>query len=239
METVACDRTSSQDLYNVQGVTQWRKALIRAASSEANEGIRELRHERAHLKDLQQDLAGVQALVTSASHLQAGGARLAEVVNSSTEAASSRAQVVVQLRDELHKTCEKHTEEVRKEEDTIAQRRDAADAHHEEALRLLGTYSKRLGLAITRVAPQTVRMSFSLLDQAAPEQEVSFILGLSNPEGEAPEGYCVSECSPYVSELPDLVGKLNEDANSVTGLPRFVCCMRRAFLKRVAKTQTA
>jgi len=143
------------------------------------------------------------------------------------------------MRDELHEACEKHKQEVEQEQTNIAQRQEAAEAHHEEALKLLGTYSKRLGLAITRVAPQTVCMGFSLLEKSDPEREFSFILGLLDLEGETSEGYCVRDCAPHVAELPKILRQLNKDCNSVSGLPRFVCSMRRAFLKLVDETQTA
>jgi len=228
-----CDQASSEDLYADAQVrlAQWRKDLVSSASFEAQQGIRELRHEREHIKDLRADLAGVQGLVESASQLQAGGARLAEVVNSSDKAAASRAQGMARIRDELYEVCEKHQQGLEQEERNIAQRREAADAHHEEALKLLATYSERLGLAITRVAPQTVRIAFSLLDQSDPEREFSFTLGLADLDGKTSEGYRVSDCAPNVAELPKILGQLNEDSNSASALPRFVCSMRRAFLK--------
>lgn len=149
-----------------------------SASFEAQQGLRELSHERAHLKDLQVDLAGVQGLVEAASHLQAGGARLTEVLHSSAEAAGSRAEAMVHVCNNLRVLCETHRQELQQEEHKTARQQEVADAQHVEALKLLDTYRERLRLAITRVAPQTVRMSFSLLEDCNPEREFCFTLGL-------------------------------------------------------------
>jgi len=226
----ACERAFSEDIYadSQARLTQWRKDLVSSAKFEAQQGLRDLQHEHEHVKDLRGDLAGVQGLVEAASHLQAGGARLAEVVNSSSEAAGSRAQAMTRICDELHESCEMHKQTLQKVEDNIAKQQAAAESHHAEALKLISTYRDRLGLAITRVAPQTVRMAFSLLDQCDPGREVFFILGLGDSEG-----YRVSECVPHVPELKGLLEDLNADANNATSLPRFVCGMRRAFLKIV------
>lgn len=200
-----------------------------SANFEAQQGLRDLCHEREHLKDLQSDLAGVQGLVEAASQLQAGGARLTEVLRSSIEAAGSRAQDVARIKEELRGLIEMHKQQLQEEERKIAQQQVSADAQHEEALKLLATYRERLGLAIARVAPQTVRMTFSLLDACEPEREFSFTLGLGVTM--ANEGYCVSECAPHVPEISKLLEELNANACSATALPRFVCSMRRAFMK--------
>lgn len=213
-------------------VVQWRKDVVSAATFDAQQGLRELCHERAHLKDLQADLAGVQGLVETASQLQAGGARLVEVLHSSSKAAGSRAQAIAAVKDELQELVKTHEEQIEKEELSIAQQHEVAEAQHEEALKLLATYKERLGLSITRVAPQTVRMALSLLDKSEPDREFVFTLGLSDSDT---NGYHVCECVPQVPELPDLLCELNANACSATALPRFVCSMRRAFLASGAK----
>lgn len=232
MSPLVGDIVSSDDVYGdaQTRLAQWRKDFVSAASFEAQQGIRELCHEREQLKDLQADLAGVQGLVESASQLQMGGARLAEVLHSSTEAAGSRAQAVARVRDELHSMQASHEEQLQQEQRDIAARTEAAEAQHAEALKLLSTYRERLGLAITRDAPQTVRMGFSLLDEKDPEREFFFTLGLDDADG---MGYRASECAPHVPELPKLLEELNAGVSSATALPRFVCSMRRAFLKHL------
>jgi hypothetical protein len=208
--------------------------LLGAAGREAQQGIRDLCHEREHLKDLQNDLVAVQGLVEAASQLQAGGARLTEVLQASSEAAASRAESLRALVQELYGLCEKRKLELQEEESKIAREKEVADAQHAEALKLLDTYKERLGLSITRVAPQTVRIAFSLLDRCDPQREFHFTLGLCNPQDDASlstQRYRVGECVPSVPELQKLLALLNEEASSAVGLPRFVCCMRRSFLK--------
>jgi len=227
----AFERAFSADIYadSQARLIEWRKDLMSSARFEAQQGLRDLEHEREHLKDLSGDLAGVQGLVEAASKLQADGARLAEVVHSSSEAAGSRVQAVTCIRDELHESCEMHKQTRQTVEDNIAAQEAAGHSHHAEALKLISSYRDRLGLAITREAPQTVRMAFSLLDQCDPGREFYFILGLDDSEG-----YCVSECVPQVPDLKGLLENLTADAGSNTSLPRFVCGIRKAFLKIVS-----
>lgn len=213
-------------------LTQWRKDFVSSASFEAQQGLRDLCHEREQLKDLHADLAGMQGLVEAASQLQVGDARLAEVLQSSTKAAVSRGQVVAHASDELRQLNEVHSKELQQEERRVVRAGLAAEAQHAEALKLLGTYSERLGLAITRVAPQTVRMALSLIDECDLQREFFFTLGIADAQGgKASEAYSVCECSPDVPELPQLLAELNAEAASVTALPRFVCSMRRSFAK--------
>lgn len=243
----ACERAGSEESYaDAQArLSQWRKDLVSVASFEAQQGLRELCHEREHLKDLQADLAGVQGLVEAASQLQVGGARLAEVLHSSAEANGSRVQAVARAIDELNGLCEMRRQELEQEERNVARQHELANAQHAEALKLLDAYRDRLGLSITRVAPQTVRMAFSLLDPCDSEREFVFTLGLGDPEnsndgslGKKSEGY-VCECVLDVPELSQLLCALNADASSAIALPRFVCSMRRSFLKLVAGAHAA
>jgi len=218
-------------------VVKWRKDLLSEASFDAQQGLRELSQERSQVKDLQTDLAGVQSLVDAASQLEAGGARLAEVLQTASEAACSRVEKVAVVRNELHDMCENLQHGLQVEEQNNAQQREAADAQHAEALKLLETYKDRLGLTITRVAPQTVRMAFTLLVASDPAQEFVFTLGLGARQdalpGDASDGYHVCECIPHVPELEKLLAELNASASSATALPCFVCSMRRSFLKLI------
>lgn len=237
LRNLPCDRVASEEVYADAHarVVQWRKDLLNTAGFEAQQGLRELRHEKEVLMDLQSDLAGIQGLVRTSSHLHKGGARLAEVLKSSTEAAATRAEAVSRMSQELQEHCQQQREELRKEERKTAIQREAADAQHAEALKLLNTYKDRLGLAISRAAPQTVRMAFSLLDPSDSSREFCFTLGLAESKETKAQVYSVNECMPEVPELSKLLEQLNNGASSTTALPRFVCSMRRAFIKSLSK----
>jgi len=230
-----CGAVASEEVYaDAHARTaQWRKDFLSSASYEAQQGLRELGSEREHLKDLRADLASVQSLVQVASQLKAGGGRLAEVLHASSHGSVTRAQTLDRMKSNLRKSSERCELELKQEEHLIEQQQVLSEAQHSEALKLLAVYEGRLGLAITREASQTVRMAFSLLDAADPAREFYFTLGLSGAEDEAAESYRVHECSPHVPDLAQLLSELNRDACSSTSLPRFVCSMRRAFLKLV------
>jgi len=74
-----------------------------------------------------------------------------------------------------------------------------------------------------------VRMTFSLLDAADPAREFAFTLGLA--QGEEKAAYDVYNCAPMVPELRGLLAELNHKPDSAVALPRFICSMRKAFLK--------
>lgn len=119
-------------------------------------------------------------------------------------------------------------EELQEQQQKIVEQKEVADAQHAEALKLLDVYKDRLGLTISRVAAQTVRMSFTLIDDSNPTKEFSFVLGIAET---GCEGYSVCDCTPHVSELTTLLEDLNSHVGSATALPRFVSSMRRAFIK--------
>lgn len=232
----ACERAATEQVYAdaVTRVSQWRKDVLSTANFEAQTGLRDLCHEHEQLKDLKKEVADVHSLVQVASQLQAGGARLSEVMQSSSAANAQRAQVVARMNDDMHATCEKRRRELEQEQSTIVRQKAISDSQHEEALKLLAIYRDRLGLAITREAAQTVRMSFSLIDAKDLQRDFYFTLGLADSDNLAHDRYCVKSCTPAVPELADLLSALNRDIRSSAALPRFVCGMRRAFLK-VAK----
>jgi len=232
-----CDPLATEEVYaDAQArLVQWRKDVVNSVRFEAQQGLRELCYERDHLNDLQADLAGVQSLVKAAAQLQAGGARLAEVLHNSSQTGAARAQAVARINGDLRARCEKHKQDLQHEERSIMQHQSVAEAQHAEALKLLAIYQERLGLTITREASQTVRIAFSYIDEANPTGDFFFTLGLASSETGTTESYCVHECMPQVPELSQALAELNRGACSNASLPRFVCIMRRAFL-RCAKT---
>jgi len=202
---------------------------MNSASFEAQQGIRELRHEREQLKDLHSDLEGTKSMVQVASQLRESGSKLADVLKISAEAQMERSRVVACVNDDLQRSCESRRQELARLEKESAQQKAMSDKQHGEALKLLVAYQDRLGFTISREAPQTVRMAFSLIDSNDLEKEFCFTMGLSATGGKAGDSYCVSNCTPEVPGLDKLVNSLNADAASATALPRFVCRMRKAF----------
>jgi hypothetical protein len=160
--------------------------------------------------------------------MHAEGEQIAEAVQNSTAAAAERTKAIARMRDELLRQRDAHLEALCHEEGEMKRQREAAEERELQATRLLNTYRERLGFAITRDAAQTVRMTF-LLDEADPNREFAFTLGVASAEGES--GYVVHDCRPAVPELESLLVDLNNDVESPVALPRFVCSMRRAFLR--------
>jgi len=206
----------------------WRKELHHHAGNEALSSIQELQQERAHLEDLRADLASLRKTVEATKRLAASGARMAEAMGVSEDYALERAQAVANARDELLRQEARHAQELDEARQLLISQEQVAETRHVEALKLIGTYENRLGLAISREDPQTVKVTFLLLDK---EREFSFILSAASDS--AAGEYHVSGCSPEVGKLPVLLAELNETRTTREALPRFLCAMRRAFQESI------
>eukprot|EP00420_Gonyaulax_spinifera_P032143 CAMPEP_0197880646 /NCGR_PEP_ID=MMETSP1439-20131203/8383_1 /TAXON_ID=66791 /ORGANISM="Gonyaulax spinifera, Strain CCMP409" /LENGTH=284 /DNA_ID=CAMNT_0043500209 /DNA_START=26 /DNA_END=878 /DNA_ORIENTATION=- len=195
-------------------VAQWRKGAVQAAQLEAQCGLRELRREGALLGDLQSDLASTKELVEAARRLKDEGRRLGEAMRHSADAGAHRCEVAARTRDQIREALEAQEQELQEVEALLEERKAAVGVQGSEIDRLLGLYRDRLGFSITRVAPQTVRMAFTLLDERSPSREFSFTLGLADSKG-----YRLLDCAPAVPEAEALLERLNCDAAKPTALP--------------------
>jgi len=205
-------------------VVQWRKERSQALQLEVQRAARELCAERAALQDLYADLKNTAHLTEAATKLREEGARCEEATRLAVEAAAERSRMALQARERLCQAHEACRQELKQENTSLAKQHQAIAAQEAEIDRFLTLYKDNLGFSIERVAPQTVRMAFTLIDERDPACEFSFVLGLADSRA-----YLVQECSPQVPQLKELVSRLNADVGAPTALPTFVCGMRRAF----------
>ncbi|CAJ1340146.1 unnamed protein product [Effrenium voratum] len=204
-------------------VMQWRKERSQAMNLAAQRGLQEILHEEDVLDELQADLVAVEELMEAARHFREEGSKLGEAVLQCMKAAGDRTEVIAQAKEILRGAREDYRKELDAEERRLAEMKEASRAQQLDIEDFLWRYSRCLGLEVSRVAAQTVKLNFTLLDEATPEREFSVVLCL------AKEGYAASSCSPEVPELPELVERLNQDALSASAVPLFVCGLRRAF----------
>jgi len=240
LKAASFDASSDELFGDAQAnIARWRKELMSSASFEAQQSLRELRHEREELKDLHADLQGVKSMVQVAAQLRESGAKLSDVLRSSSDAQMDRSRVVACVKDDLDMTCESRRQDLAHIEKEIAQQKALSEKQHAEALKLLAVYQDRLGFTISREACQTVRMAFSLIDPGDLEKEFCFTLGLASADGKGSDSYCVRDCTPELPGLSKLVAELNAEAASASALPRFVCRMRKAFANLCKSSQKA
>jgi len=205
-------------------VTQWRRDQTHSLHAEAQRGIQDILREEEGLEQLRMDLAAVQELTEAAKHLSAEGSKLNKAIHASLSATGRRAEEAAQARDELCDTHQKSEEELQQEELAVNRRIQAAEDQKVDIEYFLNRYRDSLGLDICRVAPQTVRLTFTLIDKSRPSRE--FLITLAVAE----HGYTAFDCSPEVPELPQLLKSLNKDPAAAAALPSFVCGLRRAFV---------
>jgi len=205
-------------------LSQWRKDRAQAVHREAQRGLQELQRERSQLDDFHSDLENVSQLSEAAARLRAEGDKLGQVVRRSAEASAQRAEAVAHARDRLCAEQEARLQELKEAEAALASEEELRRAKGAEIESFLAMYAERLGLVIARVAPQTVKMTFTLIDEDELGREFSFTLGISETSG-----FRVFDVTPAVPQLDALLTRLQADPSSPTALPVFVCGMRRAF----------
>jgi hypothetical protein len=206
---------------------------MRAAHLDTQRSLQELAWERASLETLRVDLASTQQQTEAATRSREEDQQIGGALRQSAEATAQRAGVAAQTRDDLRAAREAHEQELKQVEDSLIDQCRQAQSQRSELDKFLGFYADRLGLRITRIAPQTVRIAFTLLDSGDLSREFSFSLGLSDSSK-----YCVSNCEPQVPQklFGDLLKRLNADTTEASALPAFVCGMRKAF-KDVTRQQ--
>lgn len=227
-------------------VAQWGKDRIQAAHLEAQQGFRDLHREHLHLEDFQEELVNVNDLAQAVSTLRDESCRLGHTLAQSSDATSERARVLLNVKEQLLRANDMKLKELHEQKQALAAQQCDATALHGEVDRFLALYRDRLALKITRSAPHTVRMAFTLIDDSQPSQEYAFTLGLQDrgTDEATPSAllgaptYRVSRCYPPVPELHGLLDSLNMNAGSPHALPAFVCGMRQAF-KRFAGSSIA
>mmetsp|Transcript_35746 Transcript_35746/g.70854 ORF Transcript_35746/g.70854 Transcript_35746/m.70854 type:complete len:245 (-) Transcript_35746:125-859(-) len=227
----ASDRLDERLTASHGKLVRWRQESARSAQLELRRCIQGLRQERADLENLRLGVADTERLLKDTSVAKAWNAKLEEAACQFASVATKQAEAANSARVQICETHRAVEEELGREEEALAARRCSARVAAQGIEQLLGLYRERLGLAISRAAPQTVQIAFTLLDQEEPSREFSLTLGLASSEG-----YCVLDCSPPVLQLGHLLARLNSNAEAPTALPAFVVGMRKEF-KRAARTR--
>jgi len=218
-------------------LSQWRRDRFHALQLEAQHAAQELRCKRSGLNDLMADIAATAKLTDAAAKVHAEGLRVSEAAREATEAASKRYEVAAEARARLQGVEEARLEELRAEEGALWEQDDSMAARAKEIKRFISLYQDRLGLTLSRAAPQAVRVTFTLLDPADPAREFAFSLSLAPVDGEG-DGYHVDGLNPAlpVHTVDDMLQRLNAaDVSEASALPAFACGMRRAFRALVGK----
>jgi len=224
----ACDRLDEMLTASTGKLVRWRQESARSAQLELRRCIQGLRQERADLESSRLGVADTERLLNDTMLAKVWTAKLEEATCQSASVAAEQAEAAKSTKVQLSGAQRAVQKELGREEEALAARRCSARVAAQGIERLLDLYRERLGLAISRAAPQTVQIVFTLLDQDEPSRKFSLTLGLA-----ASEGYSVLDCSPHVPQLGHLLAKLNSTAEAPTALPAFVVGMRKEF-KRVA-----
>lgn len=218
-------------------MSRWRKDFVLSVGREVSAKFEDLRQARRELSDLQTDLESIKESLEATRKLTVHGKRTAQALEASENSARERAHAIELAHAELQRQEQKHEQELREASRRSAAQTQEAKERHEEASKLISTYQHRLGLTIAREAPQTVKVSFAFLDKADPFREFSFILeASSSADGASSASFRVSDVTPEVPKVRELLLELNEGRNTRAALPRFLCSMRKAFQEVTNRT---
>uniref|UniRef100_A0A7S2IDU5 Kinetochore protein SPC25 n=1 Tax=Alexandrium andersonii TaxID=327968 RepID=A0A7S2IDU5_9DINO len=210
---------------------QWRKDGAEALKLELQRGVEELRRECAGLDDLHAQLLSAERMTEAIKKSKAEEFRQRDAMKRSTELLTQQAKAAQSTVDKLREAQCARQKELGREEEGLLQECREAEAQEAEIERLLSLYPQRLGFSISRAAPRTVRMSFTLLHKEDPSREFLLTLGLDEQKG-----YCVFECNPRVPQVEPLLEQLNRRAGVPSALPTFVLGMRQAFQQAASIT---
>jgi len=212
-------------------LAHWRRERLQALQAEVQKAACQLQQERLAVEDLTTELAATRQLAEEAAKLRAEGTWVLEAAREAAEEAAKRRELARSTLAQLEDVSRARREELEVEEQVLKEQGATMAGRIEEINRFLCLFKDRLGLVLTRVAPQTVCVAFTLLSAAAPEKEFTFTLGLA-AVGSLGPGYRVEDCRPALPkhQIERLLGRLNSAGVSDTSaLPAFVCAMRRAF----------
>eukprot|EP00933_Yihiella_yeosuensis_P049584 TRINITY_DN4663_c0_g1_i1.p1 TRINITY_DN4663_c0_g1~~TRINITY_DN4663_c0_g1_i1.p1 ORF type:complete len:280 (+),score=66.16 TRINITY_DN4663_c0_g1_i1:61-840(+) len=207
-------------------VLQWRKERSQAVHGEAQRGVQDIVRDEEALENLKADLCAVKELTEAAREFGNEGVKLGEAVRQSMNEVAERNQEAHEAKEMLCKARDACLEAGRKQESKIQKQKQDTAKKMDGINDFLTRYSDALGLTISRVAPQTVRLAFTCIDEANPQREFCLTLGLC-PETEV---YTAFDCSPNVPEISHLLRRLNEDPFTKTSVPAFMCGLRAAFV---------
>jgi len=229
---------SIEEIYADQaaGVARWRKERLQALREELDRAAREVARERASAGNMFSELAGSQSLKQEASARHEVLAYARDVARENAAACSRRSEAAARSRDEFFEVRRQRLSQLEAEEKRRGEAEAEMAARIAEVEGLRGAYADRLGLAVSRVGPGTVRMTFTLVDTERPEAEFSFTLGL----GAGGASYSAGDYQPALpaEQVQALEQRLNPtELGRDAMLPAFLVRVRGAFKELVAASR--
>jgi len=211
-----------------EGLARWRKERCQTLRKEAERSVADLGCDLADLRALSESLSAAARMKDEVRKVQAAGEQASAVARDGAAATARRSAVAAAARDRFREVERQRLQELRVEEAQLGAQEAGEAERLAEVKRCLALYRGHLGLDFARVAPHTVRFTFTLVDERRPEDEFGFTLGLAP----GASGYSVTDCRPELPEgwLEALTRRLDAaEASDASALPALVCGMRRAF----------
>lgn len=206
-------------------LAQWRRDRQQALQAIAQQSMGEIKSGVSLLGELQTSLDGVLAQRSEIESQHKETAEHSEAIKKLAEETHARAQHEQHAKDAHLQHQVDMQDKARYEEEALQMQNLKAQSQQAAFDALFGLWRDNMGLDIQRLAPATVRVTFSFEE---PHRECGFTLA-------AGDTFLVSDVTPALPEsvVAALVNCLNEGQHTTrTALPQFVCCMRRAFLRK-------
>mmetsp|Transcript_27016 Transcript_27016/g.58818 ORF Transcript_27016/g.58818 Transcript_27016/m.58818 type:complete len:252 (-) Transcript_27016:198-953(-) len=208
-------------------LVQWRKDRGQVRKRELQSAIAELGRERSEIDELSLRVNDTGLLTHGLSKLHSRGCQVKGSVQKALESTRQRSQAALEARQRLKEVEVEKLEELRQQREVLDKQTKDSAKRLEEVDKFLNLYRDRLGLSLERVAPQTVRFAFSLLDPEKLEKEYSLTLRWTDEEE-----YCIIASHPVLPSQwhNSLLARLNARApDESSALASFIVGVREAF----------
>eukprot|EP00746_Dinoflagellata_sp_MGD_P011074 gnl/MRDRNA2_/MRDRNA2_123107_c0_seq1.p1 gnl/MRDRNA2_/MRDRNA2_123107_c0~~gnl/MRDRNA2_/MRDRNA2_123107_c0_seq1.p1 ORF type:complete len:239 (-),score=56.37 gnl/MRDRNA2_/MRDRNA2_123107_c0_seq1:41-757(-) len=178
--------------------------------------------ERASLESLKEDLAYFERILQDQTKLEERALDQIKSQQKRDEAVHKRKQVACAQKDEFEKVSGDALEQLRCKE---SQMLGATESHTNSEIRQhLQMLTEAFGLSLSCAGRGAIRFMFRLVGGDGLLFECAFTLKIDESSLSA---YDLVDCEPYVPQSSAFLVDLNK--NPTTGLPLFICKMRKAF----------
>eukprot|EP00933_Yihiella_yeosuensis_P062015 TRINITY_DN6492_c0_g1_i1.p1 TRINITY_DN6492_c0_g1~~TRINITY_DN6492_c0_g1_i1.p1 ORF type:complete len:248 (-),score=63.43 TRINITY_DN6492_c0_g1_i1:164-907(-) len=201
--------------------SKWRQQQQQVLENAAQVGVQEIRCEQSAFEELGADFMEVSRLTQDASELRTESEILGEAIRKSIKDSGGRSAKAAEIRDAILAAWASLQEETRQAEELLEMNSKTLDLRADGLQRLLSVYKDRLGLDIVRLAPQTLQLTFTLID--ATEEDYSVTLHSSDGR------FQLQSCSHDSPLFEIYLEHFNQHFEAPAALPSFLCGLRQIF----------
>lgn len=188
-----------------------------------------VQRERASLESLQEELAHFEKILQDQTVLEERARDQIQSQQKRDEVVLMRKQVACDHKEKFEKVSEDALQQLRSKESQMLCTADSQN--NDEMGQHLKMLTEAFGLSLASAGRGAIRFLFMVRGVDGLPFECTFTLKVDESSLSA---YELVDCEPYVSQGSVLLSDLNR--NPTSGLPLFICSMRKAFKESRSRT---